>query len=193
VFEKSLRLRGLERFYKGMGTGHIHKGTGTVPLPDSRYGCGSRTLRFPHPDCRPALYQLRRQSSQLPPSYRFPPLREGNHKGSVPPASRGNLMEGVRNSPLLEHLQPCPHKPLPFRRESIPRAHESIPCGRESTHCGRESMHCERESTHCGRESMHCGRESTHCGRISHTLSVNGSGCHTGCLGRPVRHASPVR
>jgi hypothetical protein len=142
-----------------MGTGHIHKGTGTVPLPDSRYGCGSRTLisRFPHPDCRPALYQLRRQSSQLPPSYRFPPLREGNHKGSVPPASRGNLMEGVRNSPLLEHLQPCPHKPLPFRRESIPRAHESIPCGRESTHCGRESMHCERESTHCGRESMHCG------------------------------------
>jgi hypothetical protein len=29
-----------------------------------------------------------------PPSYRFPPLREGN-RASVPPASRGNLKEGV--------------------------------------------------------------------------------------------------
>jgi hypothetical protein len=170
VFEKSLRLRGLERFYKGMGTGHIHKGTGTVPLPDSRYGCGSRTLRFPHPDCRPALYQLRCQSSQLPPSVGSPRFARGTVRGAVrppdargtrkvvPPAGRGNLKEGVRNSPILEHPQPCPHKPLPFRRES-----------------------------------MHCGRESTHFGRISHTLSVNRSGCHTGCLGRPVRHASPVR
>ena len=26
----------------------------------------------------------------------FPPLREGNQKGSVPPAGRGNLKEGVR-------------------------------------------------------------------------------------------------
>jgi len=33
----------------------------------------------------------------LPPSCRFPLLREGNEKGSVPPACRGNLKEGVRN------------------------------------------------------------------------------------------------
>ena len=32
----------------------------------------------------------------LPPSLRFPPLREGNQPPSVPPASRGNLTEGVR-------------------------------------------------------------------------------------------------
>ena len=34
----------------------------------------------------------------LPPSFRFPPLREGNRVGrvgSVPPACRGNLKEGV--------------------------------------------------------------------------------------------------
>ena len=34
----------------------------------------------------------------LPPSFRFPPLREGNHERraySVPPACRGNLEEGV--------------------------------------------------------------------------------------------------
>jgi hypothetical protein len=37
---------------------------------------------------------------ELPPSFRFPPLREGNREGraySVPPASRGNLKEGVIN------------------------------------------------------------------------------------------------
>jgi hypothetical protein len=33
----------------------------------------------------------------LPPSCRFPPLREGNPIGSVPPACRGNLKEGVGN------------------------------------------------------------------------------------------------
>ena len=36
----------------------------------------------------------------LPPSFRFPPLREGNRERraySVPPASRGNLKEGVTN------------------------------------------------------------------------------------------------
>ena len=31
----------------------------------------------------------------LPPSCRFPPLREGNHAHLVPPACRGNLKEGV--------------------------------------------------------------------------------------------------
>jgi hypothetical protein len=36
----------------------------------------------------------------LPPSFRFPPLREGNRERraySVPPACRGNLKEGVIN------------------------------------------------------------------------------------------------
>ena len=33
----------------------------------------------------------------LPPSVRFPPLREGNRPDSVPPARRGNLQEGVVN------------------------------------------------------------------------------------------------
>jgi small-conductance mechanosensitive channel len=44
------------------------------------------------------LYQSQGQSLQLPPSLRFPPLREGNRVGrvgSVPPARRGNLKEGV--------------------------------------------------------------------------------------------------
>jgi len=46
------------------------------------------------------LYQSRERSLQLPPSFRFPPLREGNRVRraySVPPASRGNLKEGVIN------------------------------------------------------------------------------------------------
>ena len=45
------------------------------------------------------LYQSPSQSSELPPSCRFPPLREGNREGrtySVPPARRGNLQELVR-------------------------------------------------------------------------------------------------
>ena len=33
----------------------------------------------------------------VPPSYRFPPLREGNQNGSLPPDFRENLKEGVRN------------------------------------------------------------------------------------------------
>jgi hypothetical protein len=39
----------------------------------------------------------------LPPSCRFPPRREGNPIGSVPPACRGNLKEGVRNFAYFEH------------------------------------------------------------------------------------------
>jgi 4-diphosphocytidyl-2-C-methyl-D-erythritol kinase len=34
----------------------------------------------------------------MPPFVRFPPLREGNQPPSVPPASRGNLKEGVQAS-----------------------------------------------------------------------------------------------
>jgi hypothetical protein len=36
--------------------------------------------------------------SSLPPSLRFPPLREGNRARSVPPACRGNLKEGVKEN-----------------------------------------------------------------------------------------------
>ena len=39
-----------------------------------------------------------RLSSILPPSLRFPPLREGNRARSVPPACRGNLKEGVKEN-----------------------------------------------------------------------------------------------
>jgi hypothetical protein len=39
-----------------------------------------------------------RLSSILPPSLRFPPLREGNRAPSVPPAGRGNLKEGVKEN-----------------------------------------------------------------------------------------------
>ena len=43
----------------------------------------------------------------LPPSFRFPPLREGNREGraySVPPACRGNLKEGVLVYPYFCEL-----------------------------------------------------------------------------------------
>jgi len=44
---------------------------------------------------REDTYQSQGQSLQLPPSFRFPPLREGNRRVLVPPACRGNLKEGV--------------------------------------------------------------------------------------------------
>ena len=58
---------------------------------------------------RGELYQPHRQSLQLPPSCRFPPLREGNRErraDSVPPARRGNLKEGVFNRACFCKL--CP-------------------------------------------------------------------------------------
>jgi exopolyphosphatase/guanosine-5'-triphosphate,3'-diphosphate pyrophosphatase len=39
-----------------------------------------------------------------PPSLRFPPLREGNQAPAVPPASRGNLKEGVKTDGDFEQL-----------------------------------------------------------------------------------------
>ena len=45
----------------------------------------------------------------MPPSLRFPPLREGNRVGrvgSVPPACRGNLKEGVFSCARFHKL--CP-------------------------------------------------------------------------------------
>ena len=43
-------------------------------------------------------------SSTTPPSLRFPPLREGNQAPAVPPASRGNLTEGVKTDGDFEQL-----------------------------------------------------------------------------------------
>jgi len=56
------------------------------------------------------LYQSQGQSLQLPPSLRFPPLREGNRVGrvgSVPPACRGNLKEGVSISLVFVNCVPA--------------------------------------------------------------------------------------
>ena len=71
------------------------------------------------------LYQSQGQSLQLPPSFRFPPLREGNRVGrvgSVPPACRGNLKEGVSISLVFVNCVPAidittsdPQAPLPAR------------------------------------------------------------------------------
>jgi len=42
-----------------------------------------------------ALQAVKIVMEKLPPSLRFPPLREGNQPNAVPPAGRGNLKEGV--------------------------------------------------------------------------------------------------
>jgi len=42
-----------------------------------------------------ALVAVKIMMEKLPPSLRFPPLREGNQPNAVPPAGRGNLKEGV--------------------------------------------------------------------------------------------------
>ncbi len=42
-----------------------------------------------------ALQAVKTGIGVLPPSSRFPPLREGNQPNAVPPAGRGNLKEGV--------------------------------------------------------------------------------------------------
>ena len=49
-----------------------------------------------------ALIQERERQESMPPSFRFPPLREGNRAGLVPPAGRGNLTEGV----VRTHTEP---------------------------------------------------------------------------------------
>jgi hypothetical protein len=55
-------------------------------------------MQFLPPSCRfPPLREGNRAEVPVSPACRFPLLREGNHKGSVPPACRGNLKEGVRN------------------------------------------------------------------------------------------------
>ena len=57
-----------------------------------------------------ALQAVKIVMEELPPSLRFPPLREGNQPNAVPPAGRGNLKEGVilafeeRSGGNLQHL-----------------------------------------------------------------------------------------
>ena len=64
---------------------------------------------------------IARQSLQLPPSLRFPPLSEGNRVGrvgSVPPASRGNLQEGV--SIVLAFVESALQQESPRARRNSP-------------------------------------------------------------------------
>jgi hypothetical protein len=58
-----------------------------------------------------------------PPSLRFPPLREGNPAGenAVPPASRGNLKEGVPDEQSLLSVR------LPMLREENPAGENAVP------------------------------------------------------------------
>jgi DNA-directed RNA polymerase specialized sigma24 family protein len=65
------------------------------PPPRLRTAVELRLAGYSRDEAAQQLYQLQGQSLQLPPSLRFPPLREGNRVGSVPPACRGNLKEGV--------------------------------------------------------------------------------------------------
>jgi hypothetical protein len=54
-------------------------------------------MRFLPPSCRFPPLREGNPIGSVPPACRFPLLREGNQKGAVPPACRGNLKEGVRN------------------------------------------------------------------------------------------------
>ena len=128
------------RWERGVGA---HGGAPCSAFPLSRPAGEGNTARLPvhaHAGkiapaaailCRtdvPLSYQSQGQSLQLPPSCRFPPLREGNRVGrvgSVPPACRGNLKEGVLVYPYFCELwlgdwyktnrQPIVHK-CPLRR-----------------------------------------------------------------------------
>jgi hypothetical protein len=53
--------------------------------------------------------------SSLPPSFRFPPLREGNQADSVPPVYRGNLKEGVAIETSLDEPEIPPMYPTSTR------------------------------------------------------------------------------
>ena len=84
----TLELPPPESFDPARGAIHIIEPSDSLPLretipTDSRNLVWQAVARF----C---------EMLNLPPSLRFPPLREGNQPPSVPPASRGNLTEGVR-------------------------------------------------------------------------------------------------
>jgi release factor glutamine methyltransferase len=60
-----------------------------------------RGALIPRPETELLVEVFLGWAANLPPSLRFPPLCEGNQPDSVPPASRGNLKEGVACSPIL--------------------------------------------------------------------------------------------
>jgi release factor glutamine methyltransferase len=60
-----------------------------------------RGALIPRPETELLVEVFLGWAGSLPPSLRFPPLREGNRPDSVPPARRGNLKEGVSCSPIL--------------------------------------------------------------------------------------------
>jgi release factor glutamine methyltransferase len=60
-----------------------------------------RGALIPRPETELLVEVFLGWAGSLPPSVRFPPLREGNRPDSVPPARRGNLKEGVSCSPIL--------------------------------------------------------------------------------------------
>jgi hypothetical protein len=85
------------------GEGELQGALPCAPTPLSHSvgeGLGVRAIR------RGILSNIYRALSvrELPPSLRFPPLREGNRRGAVPPARRGNLKEGVLAYPCLDKL-----------------------------------------------------------------------------------------
>jgi 4-diphosphocytidyl-2-C-methyl-D-erythritol kinase len=86
----TLELPSPERLNPALGEIHIVEASDSPPLreaipTDSRNLVWQAVERF----C---------EMLNMPPSVRFPPLREGNQPPSVPPASRGNLKEGVQAS-----------------------------------------------------------------------------------------------
>jgi len=86
----TLELPSPESFDPARGAIHIIEPSDSPPLRDA----------IPT-DSRNLVWQAVERFCEmlnLPPSLRFPPLREGNHPPSVPPASRGNLKEGVQAS-----------------------------------------------------------------------------------------------
>jgi len=60
-----------------------------------------RGALIPRPETELLVEVFLGWAGSLPPSVRFPLLREGNRPDSVPPARRGNLKEGVSCSPIL--------------------------------------------------------------------------------------------
>ncbi|MFT0745906.1 4-(cytidine 5'-diphospho)-2-C-methyl-D-erythritol kinase [Synechococcus sp. RC10B2] len=86
----TLELPSPESFDPARGAIHIIEPSDSPPLREA----------IPT-DSRNLVWQAMERFCEMlnmPPSVRFPPLREGNQPPSVPPASRGNLKEGVQAS-----------------------------------------------------------------------------------------------
>jgi len=86
----TLELPSPERLNPALGEIHIVEASDSPPLRET----------IPT-DSRNLVWQAVERFCEVlnaPPSLGFPPLREGNRISSVPPASRGNLKEGVQAS-----------------------------------------------------------------------------------------------